>query len=170
MVLSDGVLGALGALNNVLLYSSPLLSIGAALFFSSFMSWHLASHCLKWLEDQRRRRSDYPHSMTVLDTSINCDLILLVTWSYFISELLSGDQHCITLYWSSWDLGTWKEAPRCGSGCVVPGTWEIHASKPMSARGSFAGFTCLGPGDFSFFIPLNWSPYHTILEQSLAMC
>lgn len=49
-------------------------------------------------------------------------------------------------------------------------TWEIHASKPMSAKGSFAGFTCLGPGDFSFFIPLNWSPYHTILEQSLAVC
>lgn len=61
-----------------------------------------------------------------------------------------------------------KRPPDVVVAVVVPGTWKICASKPVSAKGSFAGLP-IQDLEISPFIPLNWSPCHTILEQSLAL-
>lgn len=61
-----------------------------------------------------------------------------------------------------------KRPPDVVVAVVVPGTWRICASKPVSAKGSFARLP-VQDLEISPFIPLNWSPSHIILEQSHAL-
>lgn len=89
-----------------------------------------------------------------------------MTWSDFISELLSGDLLALPSNGVAGILELKKRPPGVVVAVVVPGTWEIRASKPGPAKRSFAGLP-VQDLQIALLSPLNWSPCHTVLEQSL---
>lgn len=89
-----------------------------------------------------------------------------MTWSDFISEL-SGDLLALPSNGVAGILELKKRPPGMVVAVVVPGTWEIRASKPGPAKGSFAGLP-VQDLQIALLSPLNWSLCHKVLEQAFS--
>lgn len=109
----------------------------------------------------------FPHSLTVVDTSINW--LWLDTFNNMELLYFWTTEWRPALYYNgvAGTLQLKKRLPDVVVTVVVPDTWETHALKRVSGKVCFAALPTRDLVIYLLSYPLNWSPCRTFLEPSL---